>query len=71
MSLKTLTLSEASAKLRNAGMRISAQTVADGIEQGYFDFGHLIARYGKLKRKFVIYACDSDKWNETKASQYT
>lgn len=47
--IETLNAVEATEILRNVGLRISPETVRDGIQQGVFPFGDCVMSGGKVK----------------------
>lgn len=55
----TLTPEQAASKLRRAGVKISAQTIRDGIEQGVFPFGIAVIQG---KRNIFISAKKLSEW---------
>ena len=59
--IKALTAQEATERLRVAGLRISAETVRDGIQQGVFPFGDCVMSGDKLKWCY-IYANQLENW---------
>ncbi len=58
----TITPEEAEAVLRGLGIRIEAETIRDGIEQGVFPFGITITRKKRIflisKKKFIEWVDD-------------
>ena len=63
--VRILTLRETAERMRKHGCRITAELIADGIEQGIFPFGRLVKRENKKARKFVILESDFEKWIES------
>ena len=59
--IEALTAQEATERLRAAGLRISAETVRDGIQQGVFPFGDCVMSGDKLKWCY-IYANKLEAW---------
>ena len=58
--IKTLTLKDAAAKLRENGMRISDRSLAACLEQGAYPFGICIRMDGE--RVFQIFGVLLDAW---------
>lgn len=62
----TVPLEETAAILRQAGMRISAAEVANGIECGRYSFGRLISVGPTGRRRTEIFRVDLQRWLEEK-----
>lgn len=60
--IKTLTLHQASKYLRDRGLSLCSDTLADGLEQGVYPFGVCI-RTGR-SRVFQIFKRKLDLWIE-------
>lgn len=58
----TVPLEEAAELLRQAGMRISAAEVANGIESGRYPFGRLISVGPTGRRRTEIFRVDLLRW---------
>lgn len=58
-SIITLTPDQAATKLRDAGIKISAETIRDGIDQGVLPFGFVI---NQGKRNVFISAKKLSEW---------
>ena len=52
--INALTAQEATERLRAAGLRISPETLRDGIQQGVFPFGSCVMKEGKVKWCYVF-----------------
>ena len=63
--IEVLTAQEATERLRAEGLKISADTIRQGIQQGVFPFGDCIVVDGKIKWCY-IYAAKLDAWIEDK-----
>lgn len=59
--IKALTAQEATERLRDAGLRISPETVREGIQQGVFPFGDCVMTDGRPKWCYV-YATKLEAW---------
>lgn len=68
--IETLNAVEATEILRNVGLRISPETVRDGIQQGVFPFGDCVMSGGKVKWCY-IYRNQLDRWIAEKESAFT
>ena len=51
--IEALTAVEATERLRAAGLRISAETLRSGIQQGVFNFGDCVTDNGKVKWCYI------------------
>ena len=60
--IETLTVKETAELLRNAGMRITAETIQNGIEQKVFPFGDCIRNKNGESRRCYIYSALLDEW---------
>ena len=60
--IETLTAAEATERLRAEGMRMSRDTLMDGIRQGRFQFGDYVERSGDKAPWFYIYKAMLDRW---------
>ena len=58
----TVSLEEAAELLRQAGMRISAMEVANGIEAGRYGFGRVISVGPTGRRRTEIFRVDVLRW---------
>ena len=58
-TIVTMDLNECAAYLREHGLRISHETLADGIEQGVYPFGVCV---GGKRRVFQIFKRLLDEW---------
>lgn len=59
--IETLTVDEATEKLRSLGIRISPETLRDGIEQGQYPFAiHIKGRHGG--NVYQVYRRLFDQW---------
>lgn len=58
----TVTATEAAARLRQAGMRISVKRLVDDIEKGRFPFGHVVSTGPSGRRTVEIYRRDLETW---------
>lgn len=59
--IETLTVAEATEKMRTEGIKISPELLRDGIEQGAFPFGiHIKSRHGG--NVYQIYKIQFDAW---------
>ena len=66
--IETLTVAEATEKLRALGLRISAETLRKGLEQGVFPFGeHIQGRTGG--NCYFIYRRLFDAWVKERAAE--
>lgn len=59
----TMTAAEATARMRDAGFRISVPSLIAGIEQGKYPFGIVI---NMQKRVVEIYTLDLERWLRSK-----
>lgn len=57
-----LTLHECSKRLREAGMPMSPESVANGIERGILPFGTLLCTGDAGRRTFLILRADLENW---------
>lgn len=60
--IEALTAEETANRLRAAGLRISPETVRDGIQQGVFPFGDCVMNGDNRPRWCYIYANQLEKW---------
>lgn len=51
--IEALTAQEATERLRAAGLRISPETLRDGILQGVFPFGNCVTNGNKIKWCYI------------------
>lgn len=51
--IEALTAAEATERLRAEGLRISPDTIRDGIRQGVFPFGDCVMDDGKIKWCYI------------------
>lgn len=51
--IEALTAAEATERLRAAGLRISPETLRDGIQQGVFPFGGCVMNGDKVKWCYI------------------
>lgn len=58
--IETMTLNQASKYLRDKGLILSPDTLADGLEQGVYPFGLCVI--GGQRRVFHIFPNLLDKW---------
>lgn len=63
-TIATMDLNECAAYLRDHGLRISHETLADGIEQGVYPFGVCV---GGKRRVFQIFTALLDQWIEERS----
>lgn len=63
--IKVLTAQEAAERLRAAGLRISPETVREGIQQGTFPFGDCVMGDGRPKWCYV-YENKLERWIQDK-----
>ena len=66
--IKALTTAEASERLRAAGLRMSPETLRDGIQQGVFPFGDVIRSKNDNPRCYV-YERKLMEWAEERGYQ--
>lgn len=59
--IEVLTATEATERLRAVGLKISPETLRDGIQQGVFTFGSCIMNGDKVKWCYV-YSNLMDNW---------
>ena len=59
-TIVTMDLNECAAYLRDRGLRISNETLADGLEQGVYPFGVCLG--GGKRRVFQIFKRLLDEW---------
>ncbi len=61
--IEALTAAEATEILRNAGLRITPETIRDGIQKKVFPFGDcILAEDGKKVKWCYIYKALLDRW---------
>lgn len=60
--IETLTAAEATERLRAAGLRMTRDTLMNGIRQGVFPFGDLIERGGDAAPWCYVYAIKLEEW---------
>lgn len=65
----TVSMEETAAILRQAGLRISAAEVANGLESGRFTFGKVIGVGPTGRRRTEIFRVDLLRWLEGKQPQ--
>lgn len=58
----TVTATEAAARLRQAGMRISVKRLVDGIYSGDYPFGRIVSTGPSGRRTVEIYRRDLEIW---------
>lgn len=63
--IEALTAAEATERLRAAGLRMSPETLRDGIQQGVFPFGDCVTNGDKPKWCY-IYANKLEEWIKDK-----
>ena len=68
--IETLNAVEATEILRNVGLRISPETVRDGIQQGVFPFGDCVMSGGIVEWCY-IYRNQLDRWIAEKEEVFT
>lgn len=61
----TVTINEAAAMLREAGMKVTPMTLGDGIESGAYPFGRLVKKTNG-RRHFEIFTADLQQWIASK-----
>lgn len=66
----TMSLQDVCSAFREAGIRTSPSTVADGIINGYYPFGRLIKVGPNGNRRFEILAKDVSDWLASKATAW-
>lgn len=66
----TMTLQDVCAAFRDAGIRTSPDTIADGIIGGYYPFGRLIKVGPNGNRRFEILTKDVIDWLASKATTW-
>ncbi len=66
--IRTMNIAEATEVLRSMGMRITSETLREGIEQGRFPFGTCIRRRSGGPVYFV-YQTLFDQWVAERASE--
>lgn len=59
--INAMTAAEATEYLRSLGLKISAETIREGIQQKVFPFGDCITTDGKVKWCY-IYKAKLDEW---------
>ena len=59
--IETITPRRAAEILRDNGMKTSAETIQNGLQQGVFPFGECIMQEND-KRTFYIYKAKLDEW---------
>lgn len=62
----TLTINEAAKMLREAGIPMTAITLADGIEDGAYPFGRLVRTSDSGRRMYEIFIVDVQRFIESK-----
>ncbi len=67
--IETLTAAEATERLRAEGMRMSRDTLMDGIRQGRFQFGDYVERSGDKAPWCYIYKALLDRWIAERAKR--
>lgn len=60
--IETLTAQEATERLRAEGMRMSRDTLMDGLRQGKFPFGDCIDRSGDKAPWCYVYRAQLERW---------
>lgn len=63
--IETLTINEATERLRAAGLKVGSDTLSDGIEQDAYPFG--ICIHGDGRRVFQIFKKLLDEWIEERS----
>ena len=66
----TMTLQEVCTAFREAGIRTSPDTIADGIVSRYYPFGQLIKVGPNGNRRFEILTKDVTDWLASKATAW-
>lgn len=66
----TMSLQDVCTAFREAGIRTSPDTIANGIIDGYYPFGRLIKAGPNGNRRFEILAKDVSDWLASKATAW-
>ena len=66
--IETLTVAETTERMRTAGIRISPETLRDGLEQGVYPFGvHIKSRHGG--NVYQVFAKLLDDWIDERSTK--